>query len=68
VATPLETAVARRDEILSLLTTVPVTGSFSDQGRSATYDRGGLLAELKYLQELIVTLSGPFAVASRHKA
>lgn len=68
MATPLENAVSRRDAILVQLQSLPVTGSVSDQGRSVSYDRAGLLAELKMLQELIVTLSGPFVQASRHKA
>lgn len=68
MATPLENAVSRRNELLEQLRSLPVTGSVSDQGRSVSYDRAGLLAELKMLQELIVTLSGPFVKSSRHKA
>lgn len=62
--TDLELAQARRTEILTLLSTLPITGSVSEGGRSVSWDRSGLLAELKQLNEQIALLAGPFAITS----
>lgn len=62
--TDLELALARRTEILTQLSTLPITGSVSEGGRSVSFDRSGLLAELKQLNEQIAILSGPFVITS----
>lgn len=68
MATEIDNIRARLLQISEQLLTLPVTGSVSDQGRSVSYDRAGLLAEQKQLREQLVLLSGPFVQASRHKA
>lgn len=62
--TDLEMALARRTEILTLLSTIPITGSVSEGGRSASFDRSALLAELRQMNEQIAILAAPFVITS----
>ena len=63
--TPLAAALARQAAIITLLGTLPPTGSLGEGGRSLSIDRPGLIAELKYLtEELIPQLTGPWILTS----
>jgi predicted transcriptional regulator len=61
--TDLQLALARRSEILALLSTLPAV-NVSESGRSISVDRAGLLEELRVINEMIVSLQGPFCITS----